>query len=43
MNQPRASPASEFLGPAGRPEDQTQTRFWLQVQKDGLGGIPNAF
>jgi hypothetical protein len=43
VNQPRAIPASEFLGPAGRPEDQTQTRFWLQVQKDGLGGIPNAF
>ena len=43
VNPPRAIPASEFIGPAGRPEDQTQTRFWLQVQKDGLGGIPNAF
>ena len=43
VNPPRAIPASEFLGPAGRPEDQAQTRFWLQVQKDGLGGIPNAF
>jgi hypothetical protein len=43
VNPPRQIPASEFLGPQGRQEDQTQIRFWLQVREDGLGGIPNAF
>ncbi len=43
VNPPRKFPASEFLGPQGRREDQTQIRFWLQVREDGLGGIPNAF
>jgi hypothetical protein len=43
VNPPRKIPASEFLGPQGRQEDQTQIRFWLQVHEDGLGGIPNAF
>jgi hypothetical protein len=43
VNPPRTIPASEFLGPQGRQEDQTQIRFWLQVHEDGLGGIPNAF
>ena len=43
VNPPRKIPASEFLGPQGRQEDQTQIRFWLQVREDGLGGIPNAF
>jgi hypothetical protein len=42
VNPPRQIPASEFLGPQGRQEDQTQIRFWLQVREDGLGGIPNA-
>src|SRR5215468_10380041 len=43
VNPPRKIPASEFLGPQRRQEDQTQIRFWLQVHEDGLGGIPNAF
>lgn len=43
VNPPRKIPASEFLGPQGRQQDQTQIRFWLQVREDGLGGIPNAF
>ena len=43
VNPPRKIPVSEFLGPMGRQEDQTQIRFWLQVREDGLGGIPNAF
>jgi hypothetical protein len=43
VNPPHKIPASEFLGPQGRQEDQTQIRFWLQVREDGLGGIPNAF
>src|SRR5215510_8619427 len=43
VNPPRQIPASEFLGPQGRQEDQTQIRFWLQVREDGLGGIANAF
>jgi len=43
VNPPRKIPASEYLGPMGRQEDQTQIRFWLQVREDGLGGIPNAF
>jgi len=43
VNPPLKIPASEFLGPQGRQEDQTQIRFWLQVHEDGLGGILNAF
>lgn len=43
VNPPRRIPASEFLGPQGRMEDQTHIRFWLQVRENGLGGIPNAF
>ena len=43
VNPPRKIPASEFLGPQGRQQDQTGIRFWLQVRDDGLGGIANAF
>ena len=43
VNPPRKIPASEFLGPQGRTDEQTEIRFWLQVREDGLGGIPNAF
>jgi hypothetical protein len=43
VNPPRKIPASEFLGPQGRTDEQTKIRFWLQVREDGLGGIPNAF
>jgi hypothetical protein len=43
VNPPRKIPASEFLGPQGRTDEQIQIRFWLQVRDDGLGGIPNAF
>jgi hypothetical protein len=43
VNPPRRIPAGEYLGPAGRQQDQTQIRFWLQVREDGLGGIANAF
>jgi len=43
VNPPRRIPASEFIGPQGRPRDQRRTRFWLQVRENGLGGILNAF
>lgn len=43
VNPPRQIPAGEYLGPMGRPRDQTHIRFWLQVREDGLGGIANAF
>ena len=43
VNPPRAIAPAEYLGPMGRQEDQQHIRFWLQVDKDGLGGVPNAF
>jgi hypothetical protein len=43
VNPPRFVPAGDRLGPMGRQEDQTGTRFWLQVRQDGLGGLPNLF
>jgi hypothetical protein len=43
VNPPRFVPVGDRLGPMGRQEDQTGTRFWLQVRQDGLGGLPNLF
>jgi hypothetical protein len=38
VRQPRFVPPSERIGAAGRRDDQTGIRFWLQVDEQGLGG-----
>jgi hypothetical protein len=43
INPPRFVSVGDRLGPMGRQEDQTGTRFWLQVGPNGLGGLPNLF
>ncbi len=43
VNPPREILAGERVGPRGRQKDRTETRFWLQVREDGLGGLPEAF
>lgn len=43
VNPPRFVSVGDRLGPMGRQEDQTGTRFWLQVGPNGLGGLPDLF
>jgi hypothetical protein len=43
VNPPRQVSAAERIGEAGRREDQSETRFWLQVNEQGLGGLLQAF
>ncbi|MGH6932425.1 MAG: hypothetical protein ACREEE_08325 [Dongiaceae bacterium] len=39
VNAPRFVPTAERIGAAGRRDDQTGIRFWLQVREQGLGGL----